>query len=180
MVNEPAPEPRIPTVDDFPKTGANSLASVPERAVAWILDLLIVLAPSLVVFVLVLAAVDLPPDAGPDEVWDALPRWLPAVPVLLWLVYVVPAVAWKGQTLSQWLFGHRVARYTDGRKPHLDQAALRALLPATLAVAPLLFISGNVFIVLPGWVVCYVVATSNPLLRGLHDLAAGTIVVRTR
>jgi uncharacterized RDD family membrane protein YckC len=173
-------EPRIPTVDDFPKTGVNSLASVPERAVAWILDLLLVMVPTLVVFVVVLAALDLPPDAGPEEVWAELPRWLPAVPVIIWVLYVVPAISWKGQTPSQWLFGHRVARYTDGRKPHLDQAALRALLPAALAVLPLLVISGNVFIVLPGWVACYAVAPSNPLLRGLHDLAAGTIVVRTR
>lgn len=173
-------EPRLPTVEDFPTSGVNSLASIAERAVAWILDLLLVMAPTLVVLVIVLAAVDLPADAGPEEVWAEIPRWLPAVPVLIWVLYVVPAIAWKGQTLAQWLFGHRVARYTDGRRPHLDQAALRALLPAALAVSPLLVVSGNVFVVLPGWVACYAVAPSNPLLRGLHDFAAGTIVVRTR
>lgn len=175
-----APPSRTPTLADFPARGPNSLASFGERAAAWICDLLVVLAPTVVVWAVVAAVVDIPVDAEPEQISEALPFWLPAVPVLLWVLYVIPAVAWRGQTLGQLVLGHRVARFTDGRTPSLDQAAIRALLPAALALAPMLVVRGNPFIVFPGWSVCYLTAASAPMMRGLHDRAAGTVVVRSR
>lgn len=175
-----APRTRTPTPADFPARGPNSLASFGERAAAWILDLLVVLAPTVVVYAVVASVVDLPAGADPEQISEALPFWLPAVPVLLWALYVIPAVAWRGRSLGQLVLGHRVARFADGRTPSLDQSAIRALLPAAIALAPMLFVRGNPFIVFPGWSFCYLTALSSPMLRGLHDRAAGTVVVRSR
>jgi len=95
-----------------------------------------------------------------------------AIAMVLWALYTIPSVTRWGQTMGRFLVGIRVARIDDGGSPDLGQAAIRFLLPNTLAlvpaVGPVLF-----FAVL-------IRAAFNPERRGWHDLAAGTVVLRQR
>ena len=77
-----------------------------------------------------------------------------------WSVYDVVCVARWGRTLGKKVRGLRVVRLDDGGKPRVLQAIVRGLL------LPFLF---------SGWGAYSVM--SKRAHRGLHDRAAGTIVV---
>jgi uncharacterized RDD family membrane protein YckC len=68
-----------------------------------------------------------------------------------------------GRTVGKWTTGLRIER-TDGRLPGIGRVALRHLLGYPLSL--LLFGLG------------FLMVTVSPTGRGLHDLIAGTIVVR--
>jgi uncharacterized RDD family membrane protein YckC len=163
---EPAPAATPPGPQDFPATGINSLASIPQRAGGWLLDGLITSVPSMAI---VLPFLDLEALSRTGE----YPSWVLAVPLGVWIVYQVVLIAWVGRTVGALAVGVRVARYVDGANPRVDQAAMRALLPAAFVPIPVPFLNA-------GWIVVYLVALNNPLRRGLHDMAGGTVVIRTR
>jgi uncharacterized RDD family membrane protein YckC len=155
-----------PRAQDFPSSGPNSIASLPQRLGGWVLDLLVTIVPASIA---VLPFVDL------DEFVDTgeLPTYATAVPLLVWVVYQVVLMAWLGRTLGCWVLGTRVARYADGANPTVEQSSLRALLPASIAAIPIPIINA-------GWIVVYMGALYNPLRRGFQDFAGGTVVIRTR
>lgn len=186
------PPPRAgPSVDDFPATGRNALASPSQRTVSTVVDGMIALVPGLMVLVVVLAIRDssiftdqsirMGEAPSPEQEADITVAfiWGWATTLGVWVAYQVVALAVWGQTLGSVITSSRVARWSDGKRPDWHQAALRALLPAAFAS---LFVSSNPFLwfLSWGWVVVFMAAFSNPLRRGFHDLAAGTIVVRTR
>lgn len=155
-----------PRPQDFPPSGPNSLASLLQRLGGWALDLLVTVVPATVAVV---------PFLDLEEVVETgeLPIFATAIPLLTWVVYEVVLVAWLGRTLGCWVAGIRIARYADGRNPTVEQALLRALLPASIAAIPIPIVN-------TGWVVVYMGALYNPLRRGFHDFAGGTVVIRTR
>jgi uncharacterized RDD family membrane protein YckC len=88
---------------------------------------------------------------------------------LAWMVVRIGATAWVGRTPGKWLLGLRVVDAADPtRAPRLAKAALRWLVPQVSGAIPL-----------PGTgAVVYPPIVRDPWRRGLHDRAAGTLVVR--
>jgi uncharacterized RDD family membrane protein YckC len=87
------------------------------------------------------------------------------------LVYQTLMIALLGRTVGKLALGTRVVRSTDGSRPGWSEAGMRALLPLSLGAIPRV----GVFLV----VLVYSLALWTPLRQGLHDKAAGTLVVRT-
>ncbi len=162
-LSDETPRPRDPT--DFPPHGPNSLASIAERGMARTLDTLIELIP-----LTVLVAVFIKFNDAHNTV--SLPVWVLIAWLAMLVVYEAVGVAWRGQTVGKLLFGVRVAYLVNGTKPDPFHAALRIMLPAVVLAFPptLWFLYPTV----------YLTALFNPMRRGVHDSAAGTVVVRTR
>ena len=85
-------------------------------------------------------------------------------------VYTVGPTALWGQTLGKIAVGTRVVAESDGSLPGWRRAAVRWALPGVLGRLPYVGI----------WVSLAIMASLvwDPRRRGLHDRAAGTIVVR--
>lgn len=164
-----APMPTGP--DSFPATGPNALAKIPKRAFARLLDLAVIGFPLVIVVALVLLATGYDPSEATDR--ETLPSWLTAAWFGTVFGYETIAVAWTGRTLGKLAMGIRVARLDNGRRPLWWQAGIRVALPAVIATVPhpltqIMFIG------------IYVSSQFDSMGRGLHDKAAGTIVVTTR
>ena len=85
------------------------------------------------------------------------------------LVYETVMIALLGRTVGKLALGTRVVRSVDGGRPDWYEAAMRALVPLSLSAIP------RVGVLL--WAFVYSLAFWNPLRQGLHDKAAGTLVV---
>jgi uncharacterized RDD family membrane protein YckC len=164
---------RLPRLEDFPETGPNALGAFSQRVWARVIDEVLLFAPLQVAAYLV-AAAEFGVDAVPSD-W-AMPPWLVAVAFGVAVVYEIATVALWGKTLGKWIVGVRVARYTDGKRPTWSQSALRCLLPSTAGAVGLALFRFSAIGALP----VLASAFSDPLRRGWHDVAGGTIVVRTR
>jgi uncharacterized RDD family membrane protein YckC len=157
---------KLPEAEDFPASGPNSLAAPGPRFGARGLDLFLVAIPAAVIAALTL-------DTPGDQVqWD-IPPWTGWVVLGLGLVYEAIAVAVWGRTVGKWIFGLRVARYTDGKRPRPDQALLRALVPWAAFALPMP-------LGLAGMLALWSTGAGGSLHRGVPDQAGGTIVVATR
>jgi uncharacterized RDD family membrane protein YckC len=158
------------------------MASFSERAWARLIDEIIVGIPfvfTLFVWFLIVVAPNVTPGVQPDPETLQAPDWLILPAIVFGVAYEVGAIAWRGQTLGKFVLGLRVGRFADGKNPSPTQSALRALLP--FAAAALLFgITGFGALSAVGAYAVFATAYANPLRRGLHDQAGGTIVVRTR
>lgn len=163
---QPMPSRRIPTREDFPQTGANSLASIGQRGVARIIDLLVLSVPAVLVVVPFV-------HVDGDEVTADVPQWVGMVALGILVAYETMMIAWRGQTVGKWVMGLRVARFTDGGTPTVGQALLRILFPACFLAIPIPVIDTM-------WIVVYLSSMYSPMRRGWHDKAGGTIVIRTR
>ena len=111
------------------------------------------------------------------------PDWFLIVTVVLPVLYEFLMTGWNGQTLGKMIVKVRVVRYLDGGRATWQQSAFRALVPAVpqflaLMLPPSAEVLRFVLALLGAWV--YVSALFDPVLRGIHDRAAGTIVLRTR
>jgi uncharacterized RDD family membrane protein YckC len=85
------------------------------------------------------------------------------ITVVIALLDLVVLAGITGKTVGKWTTGLRIER-TDGRLPGIGRAALRHLVGYPLSLLPL----GLGFLIV----------TVSPTGRALHDLIAGTIVVR--
>jgi uncharacterized RDD family membrane protein YckC len=86
----------------------------------------------------------------------------------LWAVYRVVATARTGRTAGKWLLGIAVVDATDPRRnPTVVQCVRRFLVPQGAGLVPVPF---------TGWIP-YAWILRDPQRRGLHDKAAGTMVV---
>ena len=85
-------------------------------------------------------------------------------------VYQTTMIALLGRTVGKIAMGTRVVRLADGGRPSWWDALMRSLLPLSLGAIPRV----GVFL----GVLVYSIALWNPLRQGLHDKAAGTLVVR--
>ena len=150
------------------------LASIGARAVAWFIDWLVVSVPVVIVaFVVLLNEVGLNPDDQPsvDELSELVPAWLFVLPNAARAVYDTVLVAWRGRTLGKLALGVKVVA-GDGGRLEWWQAGIRAVLPQIAWLVPFVGV-GLVSVI-------YLVAAFDPYRRGLHDRAAGSLVIRTR
>lgn len=134
-----------------------------ERAVAKLIDWLILAIPA-ALLVLPFVVVE------GEEASIEQPVWATAALVALFVVYDTVLVALWGTTVGKRAFSLRVARLGDGGPPDWSHAAIRVLLPAAIAVVPVIGILA---------LSVFARAVVDPLRRGFHDLAAGTVVVRS-
>lgn len=149
--------------DGLPLWGEGALASISKRAAGRILDNVLFGIAFLIV------ATSRGWITMGDKVDLAhLPWWGPVLPVVAQAVYECVLYVWCGRTLGKWVAGTRV-ELGDGRLPGWHQAALRAMLPMLASIVP--FLPGLLTLVV------FLIALTNPLRQGLHDRAAGTIVV---
>jgi uncharacterized RDD family membrane protein YckC len=85
-------------------------------------------------------------------------------------VYETLMIVRVGRTVGKIALGTKVVRLVDGGRPDWSEAAMRALVPLSLGAIPRVGVFLGVFV--------YSLAMWNPLRQGLHDKAAGTLVVR--
>jgi len=172
--------PQLASLPD-PRCPHCGLGLVPKRVVGAILrgiaalvDLLVLLLTALPLHLAVNWALDRPPPVRGAPTLDVLLQWLalPPLAVLTWLApflgiaafYVVLFSAISGQTPGLALIG---ARIVNGRGARLG--LLRAIVRALGLAAGLI----------PGGLGVLWIAFDREK-RGLHDLLAGTYVVRSR
>lgn len=162
----PAGEARQP--EDFPDVGLGSLASFGQRAGGMVVDLL----PFYVALNLVVLRM------APSGTLAEIPSWVSPAFDLGFVVVQVALLAIFGRTLGCFVAGIRVARYYDGGRPQFHQAMIRCLIPAGAGAMFDPVGLGDLGLITE--LAIYFSALADPLLRGLHDKAAGTIVVRTK
>jgi uncharacterized RDD family membrane protein YckC len=140
------------------------LAPIIRRIGGFALDQMIVAVPVVVVIV----AVGFKPS---DNVTSQSLLAFNIAMTAVALVYQVLMIALLGRTVGKLALGTRVVRTVDGSRPGWSEAAMRALLPLSLGAIP----NVGLFLV----VLVYSLALWTPLRQGLHDKAAGTLVVRS-
>ena len=137
------------------------LASALRRAVAATVDLAMIGLPVL------LGAVEM--LHGGDRLSDADALVLGVMASVMTVVYHTAGVALTGRTVGKALMSCRVVRSDTGGRVTWSHAAIRALVVAVGLALPAL--------VLPALAVIFGAAVFDRWRRGLHDRAAGTIVV---
>lgn len=113
----------------------------------------------------------------PDAIYH-IPWQFPVIGLVLYLVYEITLVAWRGQTLGHLLCGIRVRGAASTAKPDTRAAALRAVVKGANYIASLVpFVSslGGIFVLIDG-----LVPLGDGRAQSLHDKAAKTYVVRAR
>ena len=177
---EQLPYPPAPPVtrDDLPELGPGSVASLWYRAAARIFDGLVLAVPSLIV---VLSFINLDTATKTGDPLAGLPYAARVGLVVGPIVYEFVFLAIWGATPGKMLLGLRVVAYVGGAKPAPYQIGVRLLATNFAGLAGLGNLPSGVLDVL-GFLqpMVYLTAVVHPLARGLHDLAAGTIVLRTR
>jgi uncharacterized RDD family membrane protein YckC len=141
------------------------LASIGRRALGTILDQLLVLVP-------VAIGVVISGFRPGDDLTDDTLLWLNAISVGLAFVYELLMIGFLGRTVGKFATGTRVVSQVDGSRIGWFGAAQRAVVPAVAAAIPAWgFLLGSIV---------YGLALLGPLRQGLHDRAAGTLVVMAR
>ncbi|MFM8846500.1 MAG: RDD family protein [Actinomycetota bacterium] len=154
-------------MSDFPpppplNESSDQLASVGQRALAQVLDGLIIGLP---LFLLTLSfGGDLTDTENSNLAWLTV-LWLGVS-----LFYSTAFVAISGATPGKRIMKLRVVNRDDGSPVNWTYAAVRALVPTVAGVVPVIGFALNIAV--------YVRAFFHPYRQGLHDAAAGTIVVR--
>ena len=157
--------------DELPPTGPGSVAKIGTRALARLIDYLIISLP------LYIWLVEPHTTITDTQFKLDLPAWAQLTTVIVPVVYDFVMVAMFGASIGKIVTHLRVVRYIDGGRVAPYQAALRAAAPSVpsfLAYLPGLELIG---VLAP---LVYLSALFDPVYRGLHDKAAGTIVLRTR
>ena len=140
-----------------------TLAPIVRRVGGLVIDQILVALP---VFAVVVAVGFTPSDTVTSK---SLLVFNIAVTSLAF-VYETLMIALLGRTVGKLAMGTRVVRLVDGGRPGWGEAVMRALVPLSLGAIPRV----GVFL----GVLVYSIALWNPLRQGLHDKAAGTLVVR--
>ncbi len=139
-----------------------TLAPISRRIGGLVLDQIIVALPLVLV---VIALGFTPTDTVTSESWLIFNMALTSVA----FIYETLMIARLGRTVGKIALGTRVVR-TDGGRPGWSAAVMRALVPLSLGAIPQVGLLLGVLV--------YSLALWNPLRQGLHDKAAGTLVVR--
>jgi uncharacterized RDD family membrane protein YckC len=178
-------------------------ASFETRLVAFVLDVIVLLAVFALFFAVAFLQILIRTDFGekdtPDSAVWAAAIILAAYCFLFLPLYFIGLWAWRGQTVGQMAMVIRVAR-RDGRPVGLARAAVRVgglnllppifvasvlALPATgasqdvlTAVILVLALAAAVLIVIQ--VVGFLMIPFDPQRQALHDRLAGTVMVEPR
>lgn len=172
-MSDPAWQPPAPPSWQPVDETASRVGTVPQlwtRIAARLVDELLLAVPRL--------ALTLPFVTWGDPPELNLPNWALALSVVVPLLYDFVFVAALRATPGKLIFGIAVLDSPDGARASVQQAALRALVP-TIGSALLLVVPGSeasslLALVTP---VVYASVAWDPRRRGLHDKAAGTIVL---
>ena len=175
----PLPYPAEPPADRsaLSPAGPGAMPQIWARVAARLLDEILVGLPlgiGLAIWLVVTR-----PGQGLDL--DDVPR--PAVVLLtvVPMVYEFISLRVAGATVGKWALGLRVVSVVDGAHPLPYQLGLRVVvlgIGSIVGLAPLPDLVGQLAsLVTP---VMLVSAIVDPIGRGLHDKAAGTIVLRSR
>jgi uncharacterized RDD family membrane protein YckC len=153
-----------PGVVDAPAVPAGlQLAPLWKRAAGLFVDQLL----AAIIPVVVLVAM----GKNAHDIWNNtnLVFWLNAAMVSIGLVHETVGVWRWGRTVGKLVMGTRVVHVLDGGPVALSSAFIRSLLPAALSVIPGIgaMLSLGVYL----W------AFFDPRRQGIHDKAAGTLVV---
>lgn len=153
--------------EGYPEAGPGSLASIGQRAVARIIDTALIAVPLSVVSLVWFT------ETTDGELSIDAPIWVLAIFFAVDLVYEVTMVRMFGRTLGKMALGIRIVRIPDGAHPDWGQSGVRYLVPGVADAIPVWF-SGLFAIGI------YLTAMFDPAYRGVHDKAAGTLVLRSR
>ena len=140
-----------------------TLAPIGRRFISLILDQIIVAVPA----VLVVIAIGFTPS---DAVTSRSLMIFDIALISTALVYETVMIAMLGRTVGKMALGTRVVRLLDGDRPDWSESLIRSLVPLSLGSIPRIGLLLTVLV--------YAMALWNPLRQGLHDKAAGTLVVR--
>ena len=116
-------------------------------------------------------------ETGGDEI--DVPLWFEFLGIAMLAIYETVGIAVWGKTVGKVAGKEKVVRFDDGEPLRPHQAAIRALVPLTpwIVAIPLVGAANlGVQILYP---LIYLSAAIHPMRRGLHDLAAGSVVLRT-
>lgn len=142
----------------------DALGSIGRRALAQVLDGLILGVP------LFFLTLPFGTSITNEDLSDAQLLWLTVVWVGAALIYNTVAIAVWGTTIGKRIVGLRVVNRADGGPVSWTYASVRALVPTVVQLIP---------VIGPGLsIVVYLRAVFHPLRQGLHDAAAGTVVVK--
>jgi len=139
------------------------LASFARRIIGIIVDQIVITVP---VFALFYALGFAPKDA----ITEGRTVWFTITLTVLGLTYETVGVWLWGRTLGKLLTSTRAVSAVDGGNLGFVRAFQRSLVPTTLSAIPQI---GPLL-----GVAVYVYAFFDPLRQGLHDKAAGSIVVQ--
>ena len=141
------------------------LAPLARRVVGLVVDQLITVLP--------VVAVALAFGFRPDQsISDSTLFRLSVATAAVAFVYYSVMIGLLGRTVGKFAAGTKVVRAVDGGRVGWSAAVMRALVPLAFGVVPQI---GFVLSVL-----VYGLAFLSPLRQGLHDRAAGTLVVSQR
>ncbi|MCX7621068.1 MAG: RDD family protein [Acidimicrobiales bacterium] len=166
--------PRLPKAEDFPASGRNALGRPVQRILGWIVDSILVNGPLSLVLLPYLSIRE------DGQISFDPPYWATVLPVVVFVVYQVAALAWRGQTLGMLATGIRLARYADGKRPRVYQAGIRQLLPAIFMLVPIVDLATAMLGSMQYLILFSFLWDPTGLRRGWNDKASGTIIVRTR
>jgi uncharacterized RDD family membrane protein YckC len=141
------------------------LAPLGRRLGGLLLDQLIILAP----IVLVAFALGLQPGS---QISAASVFAISVASIAVSFVYFTLMIGFLGRTVGKMAAGVRVVRADDGEPVGWTAAVMRALLPLVLGAVPSIGFALTLGV--------YSFAVFSPLRQGLHDRAAGTLVVMQR
>jgi len=147
-----------------PPPTSDPLAPLARRALAQVLDGILIGVP---LFIVTLSMGGDLSDSDNDNL-----LWLTVLWLAVTLVYSTVLVALTGATVGKRLLKIKVVNRLDGSPVSWSYAAVRALVPTVAGLIPVIGFALNIAV--------YVRAFFHPLRQGLHDAAAGTVVVRSR
>lgn len=150
------------TDENTNEPGTDRLASIAQRAIAQVIDGFIIGVP---LFLITLSVGGDLTDTDNDNLVLLTALWLGVS-----LLYNTAFVAMYGATPGKRAMKLRVVNRTDGSRVNWSYAAVRALVPTVAGLIPVIGFAANL--------VVYIRAIFHPYRQGLHDAAAGTIVVR--
>ena len=152
-------------MSDFPPpppASTDRLASIGQRALAQLIDSVIIGIP--LFFVSTAISGDLT-DADSGQLLLVTVLWLGVS-----IFYNTAMIAIYGATIGKRVMKLMVVNRVDGSAVSWTYAAVRALIPTVAGLVPVIGLAANL--------VVYLRAVFHPIRQGLHDAAAGTIVVR--
>ena len=139
------------------------LASFGRRVVGIVIDQIVVAAPVFAVFY----ALGFAPK---DAISEGRAVWFTVTLTVLGLVYETVGIWLWGRTLGKFLTRTRAVSAVDGTRLGFERALQRSLVPTALSAIPLIGPLLGIGV--------YVYAFFDPLRQGVHDKAAGSIVVQ--
>ena len=143
----------------------DTLAPISRRAVAQILDSVLVALPALALAVAF-------GGIGGDGIQDGELLAITATQVGVGLLYETVAVAVWSMTVGKRVLGVQVVNSEDGGRVSWTYSGIRAGVPAVASLIPVIGPAAAMIV--------YLRAFFHPLRQGLHDAAAGTYVVNRR